>query len=122
MTFADKVLSFSLLLISLFAVVFQGFYPSDENGRKIVITVDGEVYGEYDFSDEERIIEIKTDYGENIVVIDKDSVWVNEADCPDKLDVKSGKIQKPGQMIVCLPNKMMIEISADKEKVDKVTY
>ena len=67
-------------------------------------------------------VDVKTEFGENKIKIDNKAVWVEDASCPDKLDVKMGKIEKAGQMIVCLPNRLMIKISGNNEKVDKVTY
>jgi len=56
----------------------------------------------------------------NIVCIDKDGVYMKEAHCPDKLCVNQGKIQKNAQSIVCLPNKIIVEIEGKKTDVDAV--
>jgi len=122
MTFADKIVSIALLVVSVIAIAFQGLWTLGDETGMVRITVDGELYGQYDFSYEEKTIEIKTEYGENIVKINENSVWVEDASCKDKLDVKAGKIEKSGQMIVCLPNRLLIEISGNDDKVDKVTY
>ena len=48
---------------------------------------------------------------------------VTEASCPDKTDIQSGKITKPGQMIVCVPNRVTVRIlGKNRVTVDKVTY
>ena len=48
----------------------------------------------------------------------------NWRDCPDKLDVKQGYISKVGEVIVCLPNKLVIEIKGidDERDVDYMSY
>jgi hypothetical protein len=38
-----------------------------------------------------------------------------DADCPDKLCEKQGKISKNGQSIICLPNKIVIKINSDTD-------
>ena len=43
-------------------------------------------------------------------------VWIDQADCPDKLCVKQGKISKNGQSIICLPHKLTILVQADSEQ------
>ena len=59
----------------------------------------------------------------NIVSIAKDGVRVIEASCSDKLCIKQGRIDNPGQSIVCLPNKLVIKILGDDDSpVDDVTY
>ncbi|NLZ54362.1 MAG: NusG domain II-containing protein, partial [Thermoanaerobacteraceae bacterium] len=63
--------------------------------------------------------------GENIVEIDRDRVRMLYAQCPDKDCMRQGFISRPGQMIVCLPNRMVIKIQSDKstkEVVDEVTF
>ena len=47
---------------------------------------------------------------------------VIEADCPDQLDVKQGYISKVGEVIVCLPNRLVIEIKGvDEGDVDYIS-
>ena len=64
--------------------------------------------------------EYTVDLDTNIICITKDGVYVKEAHCPDKLCKKSGVINKPGQSIVCLPGKVMVEIVGSNTKVDAV--
>ena len=45
---------------------------------------------------------------------------MEDADCPDKLCIKQGKIDSNGQKIVCLPNKTVVEIRSEKESEDDV--
>ena len=56
----------------------------------------------------------------NTVCVTSLGVYMKEASCPDKLCMHSGIINKPGQSIVCLPNKIMVEIISDKKDVDAV--
>ena len=124
MTFPDKAVIAFLAAASAAAMIFQGFFLAGEKGEKVLISVDGEEYAVYNFSDidEEITLEIETEFGSNTVKIDEKSVWIAEASCPDKLDVKSGRISKANQMIVCLPNRLMIEIKGGERKADRVTY
>ena len=54
--------------------------------------------------------EIKSDDLVNIVRIKNGQVWMEEANCPDRLCVKQGKIDKNGQSIICLPHKITVKI------------
>jgi hypothetical protein len=49
---------------------------------------------------------------------------VKESDCPRRICLHTGWIQHPGETIVCLPNKMVIEIdsSGSSPRVDAVVY
>lgn len=40
------------------------------------------------------------------------TVRITSADCNDQVCVRRGKISKPGQTIVCLPHKLLIEIKS----------
>lgn len=44
------------------------------------------------------------------VVIKNGEVWATDADCPDKTCERTGKISRPGQSIVCLPNGVVVSI------------
>ena len=50
----------------------------------------------------------------------KGKVRVIEADCPDELDVKQGFIENVGQVIVCLPNRVVVEIKGETKPYDKI--
>lgn len=51
----------------------------------------------------------------NTIEVKKDRIRVKSADCPDQNCVLTGFIEKPGQTIVCLPHRLVIEIKSDRE-------
>ncbi len=85
-----------------------------------VVMVDGKEYGRYYLEDmKQEVVEIKTEYGRNVLHFEDGSVHIHEADCNDKTCLKMGSISKPGEMIICLPNRLLIEvISNDSEELD----
>ena len=48
--------------------------------------------------------------GSNILVIQDGQAWLSEANCPDLLCVKMGKIHYTGQVITCLPNRLTVTV------------
>lgn len=49
--------------------------------------------------------------GINVIVeVNNGSVFVSHSDCPDKICEKTGRINRQGQKIVCLPARTVIEI------------
>jgi hypothetical protein len=52
---------------------------------------------------------------ENTVLVENGAVFVLEASCPGNDCVRSGKISRSGQSIICLPNKLEIRISGEPE-------
>ena len=101
-----------------------GYVFSLGSASAVRITVDGEVYGTYNLMqiNGEKTVDIKTEFGHNTVIITSDGAYVSFADCPDKIDVKSGKITKPGQIIICIPNRLSVQVLGNKSDVDAVTY
>ena len=90
-------------------------------GDKVVIRVDGKT--EYTYSlRQDRVISI--DYnGEknaNVIVIKNGTVYVKSATCKNHDCVDMGKISKTGEVITCLPHKLMVEIVGKNAKVDTV--
>lgn len=46
----------------------------------------------------------------NTVKIENGNVFVSDADCKDGICVKTGKKHRSGENIICLPNKVVIEV------------
>lgn len=65
----------------------------------------------------------REDGGENMVEVRPGSIGIISADCPDKLCVRQGFADSPGLPIVCLPNRLVIELrAADRDDTDITTY
>ncbi len=58
--------------------------------------------------------------GDSVFEIRDGSVRMVESACPDKLCVRSGWISRPGESIVCLPNRVVLEIKASEGGPDAV--
>lgn len=111
----DFILIFSLLgvfIISFFYINSKFFYSND---KYISVQVNGKEIKKITFGNEKKVYPIRTSFGLNILEVDEFGVRVIEASCPDKLDVKFGKIDKVGQAIICLPNRLVIEIKSNSD-------
>ncbi len=74
--------------------VYQGregtvSYPLDEDRTEVFLSPQG---------------------GRNILVIKEGEVYMEDADCPDRLCVKQGRISGVGQTLTCLPHGLQIRI------------
>ncbi|SDB09713.1 NusG domain II-containing protein [Eubacterium oxidoreducens] len=81
-----------------------------KSGNLVRISVDGEIYGEYSLEQDETIYVTSKDTVTNVVIIQDGYVSMEEADCPDQLCVEQGKIHLANESIICLPNKVVVEI------------
>ncbi|MGG0821722.1 NusG domain II-containing protein [Paenibacillus turicensis] len=85
-----------------------------------VITVDGKEYEKVSLKqDVQKEIEIQTDYGHNILKIYDHGIQMVYSDCPKKISMKMGFISKPSQVIICLPNRVFVEIVEDKPSLEE---
>ena len=121
----DKLIIIFLLFLALICYLLFSYSIFGEQIEGVEIFVDGKEYATYKFSEIKNadIVNIKTDKGYNVLEITSKGVKMLNASCPDKIDVQVGEISKPGQMIVCVPNKVLVRITGNsKLNVDKVTY
>lgn len=105
------------LVIILSAVGFLLFAFRPKGGETVKISVNSSEKGSYPLSNN-REIKIKTDSGYNTVAIKDGGVFIKDADCPDKYCVKQGKITSGS--IICLPHRLVVEISGSESSPDAV--
>lgn len=118
------------VFVYIFAVVlvitgFAGMYlmglKSDR--QSVVIEVDKDERYSIEIYEGMEPVELRIDAGDgryNEVVVMYGEVRVKEANCPDQLCVKSGAIRSSGQVIVCLPHKVVIRITGAGDKPSDV--
>lgn len=109
----DFVIVGVLMMLSFLPEVILGAsVGKGYNNTYAEITVDGKMYKTVALSEHsgEEIFEIKTEHGINIVKIKDNKIGIIEADCPDQVCMNPEYIEKAGESLVCLPNKVMIQI------------
>ena len=113
------ILLFVLLLLLGVGLSVAGFVSGDSESskRSVVISVAGEIYGTYDLSQNQEIL-IDEDGHFNKVIIKDGRVQITEANCHNLLCVKQGSISKVNQMIICLPHRLLVEITGEQEGGD----
>lgn len=94
------------------------------NEKYVQIEVDGKLYKTYPLLNHEETIKIKTKLGENLIEIKEGKVHILDADCPDKVCIKDGYISEPGQILVCLPNKVVVEVKGkvNTQELDDTSF
>lgn len=87
---------------------------SSGNALNVVIRQNGKPYGTYSLS-KDREIHIKNGKQENVVRIQNGSVLMEKSTCKNQVCVDEGKISRAGQSIICLPNRVVVEIQESKD-------
>ena len=106
---------FIFLVLLVLAVSFPIIKNTAKGGNTVKITVDGKVFAEMPLSQNCEIPINNT----NIAVIENGSVYMKYASCPDKLCMHQGKVSDSSRKIICLPNRVVIEITK-KSEIDTV--
>lgn len=104
----------SFLLLVWTAWVY-GF--GKEEGDFVIITKDGKRYGTYSLKKEQEIEVVTGKKTTNTIWISGGQADMRSADCPDRRCVHQKAISAQGETIVCLPNKVVVEIIG-KERAD----
>ena len=116
------------VLIAVAAAIFAAgivgcllllFAPSDHN--KVLIRRDGEVLYSLDLSKEtNRTFVIPYGGSSNTIEIRDGRIRVLEAECPDKVCVRTGWLSSSAIPIVCLPNHLEISFASGNDDIDTV--
>ena len=99
-----------LLLCGAAAAIF--FTRGDSEIRHAVITQDGKELYDIPLTGHTgtQDIRITGDGGSNTIRIAGETIAVIDADCPDLVCVRTGKAEKKGDVIACLPHRLLIEV------------
>lgn len=107
-----------LLCAAAGAVIALVLFAGSASGRTVQVRVDGKIAAEFPL-DEDRTFEIKSPGGgSNLLVISRGEAWISEASCPDRLCMGMGRISKAGQAVICLPNKVVVEVTEKSRGAD----
>ncbi len=120
----DRIVILILLFVTLF-VAGQYLYSHSNKvlKKEVIIRSDGKVIKRIALNDATKMMfTVKSKEGFLIVQINNERVRVIKSTCRDKLCMKQGWIDRPGESIVCLPNRISITIQGEKNGVDSVTY
>ncbi len=107
LTFGDKVLIGGLILLSL--VSFPLVRNMAKEGNSVRIETDGDMYDVVSLYAGQRLA-VPGPLGKTIVVVRNGEAHVADSPCPAKICVKTGKISHTGQIIVCIPNKVIVRV------------
>ena len=109
-----------LIIYSFFIIFFTGLglkimNLSQEKASKVEIYVDSELKYVYPLQKEERDIFVDTNIGGVNVKFKDNMVRVTSSNSPLKLNVKQGWIKDPGEVIIGVPDRLLIKIVGDKK-------
>ena len=99
----DFILIIFLIFIAVSVLLFCHF--TGEKGETVSISKDNKIVQTVSLYEDTQI-----DLGSNTIEIKDSKVFIVRADCHNQICVKHKAISKKGESIVCLPNKVIVEI------------
>jgi len=116
---------FSIIAVAAVIYILTGSMKTKEPDayRIAVIRHNNAIIREIDLDcvNEPYTMEITGVY-KNIILIEKGRIRYLESDCPNKVCVNTGWLEKPGDTAVCIPNRTFIKIEGEKNKIDGVAF
>ena len=114
-----------ILILSTFSVyIFKTYFSRP--GAIAVVTQNGVPIHRIDLSLVETPYEIVVpadDGSYNTLAIQNNQIQIIDADCPDKVCIKTGPLSHTGDISVCLPHGLMVEIQEGQPReIDSLSH
>ena len=114
----DILIIAALCVISLLLFI-PSFTVSDEKIASVYL--DGELKEEIDLSAAKEAYTVEV--GGCTLKIENGAVTFSESDCPDRLCVKRGSLSRSGDIMACVPNRVVVSIRGGSHSdFDAVAY
>lgn len=108
----DILLIAAILVIS--GAVWGYTHFTRQTGAFVTVTVDGEETARLPLSENTSLV-IGQGEHTNTLVIENGKAHISQASCPDHVCIRQGEISCDGQTIVCLPNKLVVEVTGGEQ-------
>lgn len=126
----DKIVMYIVTILLVLSIVSVIFYKRSSKSEKAVAAIkqNGKVIERIDLSKVKEKRQFRINHSEgsykgyNIIEVDKGSIRFIEANCRNKICIKSGVLKNPGETAACLPHKLIITIEKNNDEVDGVSY
>jgi hypothetical protein len=114
----DKILMLCLCCISV--VSWSVLNRQQIKAKHCIVSVNGKDTYKLLLCDSQKV-HVNGPLGESVIEVLDNGVRMVSSSCPLKVCVHAGLIKRPGQMIVCVPNRIVVRITGTSE-VDAVTW
>jgi hypothetical protein len=104
------------LVVLLFATLWK-----PEHAAKLRIRSGDKVFATLSL-DQERVLEIPGPLGASRVVVSQGKVRFMRSPCRNQYCVHQGWLQRAGQVAVCLPNQVSLELLGGEKAYDSLNY
>jgi hypothetical protein len=122
--FSNKPLLGDWLVIfaSVFAIIlmFQVFWTF-EHASKLKIRQGNQIIGTYDLN-QTRDLHIHGILGDSLISISQGKVRFKQSPCNNQYCVHQGWLNRAGQVAICIPNQISLQLIGAKSSYDSLNY
>lgn len=116
----DVILAIILIVIGIISLIYINNYKVENGQGQVVVTNNGKLYGTYSLN-ENKEFEVKSGSHINRFKIENGKVKMVWANCSNQDCIRQGIIKDGSKAIICLPNKVVIEIKSKKKEFDTIS-
>ena len=116
-----KIGDYAIVLIvgALIIFLFSRFFFNRSSESRVEVT--GRAFQKYYDININRVINVEGPLGATTVIIEDGEVRVVDSPCREKICIKMGGKKRVGDQIICVPNRVIVEITGESESVDGIT-
>jgi len=111
----------TLLAAGLSTIWLTSMLWSGGAADKVIIRAGGKVFREAELSRDQKI-EVPGPLGISIVAIEKRKARIASDPSPRQYCVHQGWLQQAGEIAICLPNQVSVELTGGTKKYDSLNY
>ena len=116
----DIILAIIFLVAGIISLIYINNYKVDRGSSQVIVTSNGKLYGTYSLN-ENKEFEIRRGTHINRFKIENGKVRMVWANCSNQDCIRHGTINDGSKAIICLTNKVVIEIKSKKKKFDTIS-
>jgi hypothetical protein len=114
----DWLVIFASITVVIF--MFQQFW-SLEHASKLKIRQGDKIIGTYDLN-QTRELQIHGALGDSLISINQGKVRFKQSPCHNQYCVHQGWLSHAGQVAICLPNQISLQLIGAKKTYDSLNY
>lgn len=108
----------AVLVLAALAAWLGGLLASGSGQTVVRIYSDNELFFELSLPAKDQTIPVPDK--QLVLEIKDNQVGVLTTDCPDQTCKKTGYISRPGQSIICLPNRVAVQLAGGRDTISGV--
>lgn len=107
------IIIIALLLVCALALYLVSQVSLSAEASSVIVTLDGEEVLRRPLAVEDTYEIAQADGSVNVIAVEDGAVFMQQANCRDGLCIRQGKMRNGAKTIVCLPHKLVVQLTGD---------